>query len=127
MGGKKLILIADDDVDFRKVLSIRLASAGYDFLEAADGKEAIGIAKEKKPDLIILDIMMPQMDGMSMSQQLKESEVTKNIPIIFLSGLVDKTTETHDLESGQNIIFAKPYEANELLAAIDKLINQEKK
>ncbi|MFC1708644.1 PleD family two-component system response regulator [Candidatus Omnitrophota bacterium] len=124
MGDKKVILIADDDAELRQVLSMRLVSAGYEVIEAANGKGAMNLAKEKKPDLVILDIMMPQMDGMSLSQRFKEGIATKDIPLIFLTGLVDKDTETHDPAAGQNIIFAKPYDANELLAAIESLIGK---
>ncbi|MFC1646451.1 PleD family two-component system response regulator [Candidatus Omnitrophota bacterium] len=126
MESKKTILVVDDDAELRKVLLMRLSEAGYETIEASNGKEALNIARERKLDLIILDIMMPDMDGMATSQQLKGAETTKNIPIIFLSALVDKTTETPDLGIGQNIIFAKPYNSNELLAVIKKLIGESK-
>jgi len=122
MADKKKILITDDEADLREVLSMRLSKAGYNILEADNGKDALRIAKEEEPNLIILDIMMPEMDGMSVSQQLKENVVTKDIPIIFLTGLQDKTTESSDHRSGVNIIFAKPYEPKELLAIVKKLI-----
>ena len=124
MGDRKVILIADDEPELRQVLSMRLISAGYAVVEASNGKGAMNLACAKRPDLIILDIMMPQMDGMSLSQKLKDNPITKNIPIIFLTGLVDKQTESHDISSGQNIIFAKPYDASELLATIANLIGK---
>ena len=122
MENKKTILVVDDDADIRAVLSMRFNSAGYDVLEACDGYEAIKISREKKPDLIILDIMMPEMDGMSASQYLKEDPITKNIPIIFLTGLQDKKTEQLYPGVGENIIIAKPYDAKELLAAVKRVI-----
>lgn len=122
MADKKKILVTDDEADLRGVLSMRLSEAGYEIIEADNGKDALRIAKEQTPDLLILDIMMPGMDGMSMSQQLKEDAATKDIPIIFLTGLQDKKTQSTDYNSGANIIFAKPYEAKELLATVKNLI-----
>lgn len=126
MENKKTILVVDDEAEIRKVLMMRLSSAGYETIEAGNGKDAFNIAKEKKPDLIILDIMMPGMDGMSTSQQLKDNESTKNIPIVFLTGLQDKDSEQTNHLSGDNIIFAKPYDSNELLAMVKKLIGESK-
>ena len=122
MEDKKTILVVDDDADIRAVLSMRFNSAGYNVLEAGDGYEAIKISMEKKPDLIILDIMMPEMDGMSASQYLKEDPTTKNIPIIFLTGLQDKKAEQAFPGAGENIIIAKPYDAKELLETVKRVI-----
>jgi putative two-component system response regulator len=122
MSSKKKILIVDDEVDVLTLLEMRLASAGYEVLKADNGIDAVGITKEKNPDLIILDIMLPHMDGMAVSQILKEDEDTKNIPIIFLTALQDKKSENTDHKIGKNIIFAKPFDSKELLAAIKKQI-----
>ena len=122
MADKKTILVVDDDADIRAVLSMRFASAGYNVLEASDGYKAIKISMEKKPDLIILDIMMPEMDGMSASQYLKEDPITKNIPIVFLTGLQDKKLEKTYHSADANIIIAKPYEAKELLEIVKRVI-----
>ncbi len=122
MEDKKLILIADDEEELRNILSIRLSESGYAAVGASNGEEVVSMAKENKPKLIIMDIMMPGVDGMVASQQLKEDASTKDIPLIFLTGLQDKNTESPDHWSGNNIIFAKPYEFNELLIAVKKLI-----
>jgi len=122
MEDKKLILIVDDEAELRNVLSIRLSESGYAVVEVSSGKEVVSMAKENKPKLIIMDIMMPDIDGMAASQQLKEDASTKDIPLIFLTGLQDKNTESPDHRSGDNIIFAKPYEFSELLIAVKKLI-----
>lgn len=121
MADKKTILVVDDESDIRTVLLMRLSSAGYNTIEAGNGRDAIKLAKEKSPDLIIMDIMMPEMDGMSTSQQLKESNITKNIPIIFLTGLQDKDSEP---KKGDNIIFPKPYDSKELLAAVKSILGK---
>jgi len=122
MADKKTILIVDDEVSMLIVLSMRLSSVGYNVLKADNGIEALDIAKEKKPDLIILDIMMPYMDGIEVSRQLKEHKSTKDIPVIFLTALQGKKEERKSHKSGGNIIFSKPFEAKELLEAIKGLI-----
>jgi len=122
MSNKNKILIVDDEVDVLQLLEVRLASAGYDVLKADNGEDAVNIAKEKNPDLIILDIMLPHMDGTIVSQILKENENTKNIPIIFLTALQDKEKEETGHKIGGNIIFGKPFDSKELLSAIRKII-----
>jgi CheY-like chemotaxis protein len=122
MENKKTILVVDDEPDLRKVLVMRLLSAGYNTIEAGNGTDALIIAKKEVPSLIILDIMMPKMDGMSLSQQLKDSPTTEKIPLIFLTGLQEKSQESPDHRSGDNIIFSKPYDAKELLDTIKKII-----
>jgi DNA-binding response OmpR family regulator len=122
MADKKRILIVDDELAILALLGERLISAGYDVLKAENGSDAISIAKEKMPDLIILDIMMPDIDGVTVSQILKEDEPTKNIPVIFLTALQGKKEEMSGHKSGKNIIFAKPFDSKELLAAIKQLI-----
>lgn len=122
MADKKTILIVDDEVEVLEVLSMRLSNVGYNVLKADNGVEAISITKEKMPDLIILDIMMPYMDGMVVSQRLKEDKNTKDIPIIFLTALQIKKEETGAHKSGENIIFSKPFDSKELLDTIKKII-----
>jgi len=122
MSDKKKILIVDDEVGILTLLSERLSSSGYDVLKADNGLDALDIAKDKLPDLIILDIMMPHMDGMAVSQRLKENISTKDIPVIFLTALQGKKEESDSHKSGKNIIFSKPFDSKELLAKIKQLI-----
>ncbi|MDD5291895.1 MAG: response regulator [Candidatus Omnitrophica bacterium] len=123
MSDKKKILVVDDEVAILIVLTERLSSAGYDVIKADNGMDALDIAKEKLPDLIILDIMMPQMDGMAVSQRLKENDSTKDIPVIFLTALQGKGEESGSHKSGKNVIFSKPFDSKELLAKIKQLIS----
>ncbi|MBL7197878.1 MAG: response regulator [Candidatus Omnitrophica bacterium] len=81
MENKKTILIVDDDVDLCKVLSMRFSDAGYEPIEAHNGKETLNITKERRSDLIVLDIMLPQMDGMTISQRLKNDAQLKIYPL----------------------------------------------
>jgi two-component system sensor histidine kinase/response regulator len=122
---KKKILIVDDEPDVLLLLFERLTKAGYQVLKAASGKEAIEIAGKKAPDLIVLDIAMPGMDGSETATILRSDPKTKEIPILFLTCLFTKQEEKmcgHLL--GQNFFIAKPYDAAELLGEIEKRINK---
>ncbi len=115
----KKILVVDDEPDILKVLVARLKEHGFETVTAANGEEALLQAAAHKPNLIILDIMMPVMDGTEAAQRLKENPRTRDIPIIFLSALQTKTEEASDGgEVGDNIILAKPFDINVLLAKI---------
>ena len=108
------ILIVDDTKDLLAVLSRRLASWGYKVLTADAGEEAIRLAQEQVPDLILLDIMMPRMKGRDVCARLKAHPKTKNIPIIFLTalGLADHIKGGMDLGADDYIV--KPFEMTEL-------------
>lgn len=113
------ILVVDDEEDVLKVLGKRLSNAGYQVITAKDGEEAIKKAWQELPDLILLDIFLPDIDGGGVAQQLKEKASTKNIPIIFLSCLYTKDDEKREGHlRGGNFFVAKPFEFNELLNII---------
>lgn len=119
----KRILIVDDEEDVLKVLEKRLASAGYTVLKARNGKEAISLAKREHPNLILMDINMPEMDGGEAGKILRDSPDTKNIPIMYLTCLVTKEEEeAGGLAIGHNFFIAKPYNSDELLHQIRERI-----
>lgn len=120
MVGNK-ILIVDDEKDMLAVLEKRLSMAGYSVIKADNGKDAIRLAKDEQPDLALLDIMMPDMDGGEIGQILKNDPNTKDIPIMFLTCLFSKDDETREGHriSG-NFFIAKPYNSEELLGEIKK-------
>jgi len=89
----KTILIVDDDPDAIEVIKCRLEKTGHKTFSASDGKKALEIAKSESLDLIILDIVLPEMNGAEVDLCLKESEKTKNIPVIFLSGIIESDDE----------------------------------
>ncbi len=98
MTGK--ILAADDTEENLKIISFFLRKAGYEVLEARDGEEALAVARQSQPDLILLDVVMPRLDGYSTCEALKRDERTKNIPFIFLSALEDFREKIRGLEIG---------------------------
>ncbi|MCK5306572.1 MAG: response regulator [Candidatus Omnitrophica bacterium] len=124
MEKKKLILIVDDEEDTLKVLDKRLSENNYNVIAADNGYDAVDLAKKKKPGLIILDIMMPEIDGCEVAAILKQDTQTANIPIIFLTALYSKKEEAKKGKMiAGNIFLSKPFEVEELLKTIEKMLN----
>ncbi|MDD4202704.1 MAG: response regulator [Candidatus Omnitrophica bacterium] len=120
---KKSILIADDDPITLRILEKILTDKGYVVTKASNGKEALRSAKTQFLDLIILDIDMPLLDGTQVQEHLKENSITKNIPIIFLTGMLLKKEEAClGKQVGQSFLMAKPIDAEVLLEEIKKRI-----
>ena len=124
---KKKILIVDDEKDALFILEKALAGRGYSVVTANNGYDAIILAKSKRPDLIILDIAMPDIDGGEVSSRLKEDPRTTDIPVIFLTALVSKIEEKKkDHVLGSNVLIAKPYDIEELLTQIEMLLSEKR-
>ena len=115
---KRRILVVDDDKVTLRTLERILKQAGYSVIPLSLGGEAIKIAKDRSPSLIILDIMMPDMDGGDVAYVLKNDPETKNIPIIFLSSLVTKREEQSSSKELGIYFMSKPFERDELLRRI---------
>lgn len=90
MSDSKKILIVDDDMTLRELYEERIKAEGYTILSASDGEEAIEKATKEKPDLLLLDIMMPKINGIDVMKMLREKEETKDIPIIILTALIQE-------------------------------------
>jgi len=84
---KHLVLLVDDDAGFREIWKMKLTSSGFDVLEASNGKEALEILKDKKPDVILLDVLMPEMDGVKTLLTIKENNNLKDVKIFFVTSL----------------------------------------
>jgi CheY-like chemotaxis protein len=90
---KHLVLLVDDDAGFREIWKLKLTSNGFDVLEASNGKEALEILKNKKPDVILLDVLMPEMDGVKTLLTIKENNYLKDVKIFFITSLDSVDTE----------------------------------
>jgi diguanylate cyclase (GGDEF)-like protein len=112
------ILVADDEPINRSLIQRRLERAGYRVLTAKNGREAVEITKAEKPDLVILDVMMPEMDGLEACRLIKETEATRDTPIIFLSARDETEIKVSGLSLGANDYISKPFKAEELLARV---------
>ncbi|MBF0119555.1 MAG: diguanylate cyclase [Desulfobacterales bacterium] len=115
---KYLILIIDDNPKNLQVLGNIVKENGYKIAVAKNGKEAIDFTKKKKPDLILLDIMMPQMDGFETCNIIKADETTKNIPVIFITALSDSQSKVKAFELGGVDYIVKPFMREEVTARI---------
>ena len=120
-GPEKKILIADDDPVTLEMLEKILLLEGYWVAKATNGKEALYIADEFQPDLIILDIVMPIMDGTEAIEKLEKNPRTKTIPVVFLTSLISEKEEFNN-HTGNRRFLAKPIEREKLLAEIERYI-----
>jgi len=123
MAEKKKILLIDDDPDFVEAVKVIVENAGYDVRVAYDGAEGLEAVAQEKPDLIVLDVMMPVMNGHEACAKLKSDPQTAKIPIILLTAVADRvTTSTYThrdmLESEAEDYMPKPVEPEELLSLI---------
>ncbi|WP_439865388.1 EAL domain-containing response regulator [Pseudomonas antarctica] len=116
------LLIVDDEPQVRKLLETLLQHEGYLTLTASSGEEALQLVAQQPPDLILLDIMMPGMDGYEVASQLKSDEATANIPIIMLSALSESSARVSGLETGAEEFLSKPVERVELWLRVRNLL-----
>ena len=119
---KHRILIVDDVAENVELLDTYLQSSGYEVLTAASGHEAIRITYDKRPDLILLDIMMPELDGYEVCKLLKNDESTMFIPIVLITALNDIEDKIKGLEAGADDFLSKPINRLELMARIGSLL-----
>ena len=112
------ILIVDDNETNRDILEARLTANGYEVLHAGDGEEALAAAKQHRPDLILLDVMMPKLDGFEVCRRLKADPALKAIPIIVVTSYALSGDEDKARASGCDAYVAKPYSPRQLLAKI---------
>ena len=114
----KRILVIEDTEDNRLILGDLLASAGYELIEAVDGLEGVATAEREQPDLILMDIQLPGMDGLEATALLKSHESTRDIPVVALTALAMKGDEERIRAAGCDGYIAKPLAYREFLATI---------
>ena len=119
---RKTILIVDDEETNRTYLDAVLSAEGYNTVQARDGKMAFDMISTHEPDLILLDAMMPVLDGFELAEQLKNNEVTKIIPIIMLTSLTDRTSKMRALQCGVEEFVTKPVDRAELWIRVRNLL-----
>jgi putative two-component system response regulator len=116
------ILVADDEPDARKLLRRILQPAGYVVCEAATGKEAVSLAESERPDLLILDITMPDIDGVEICRQIKNDPTTHLTPVIHLTGMMTRERRIEALMAGSDEFVGKPFDVEELLIRVRSLL-----
>ncbi len=112
------VLIADDDEDIRAYLEVTLQLAGFDVVQATDGLEAVEAARAERPDVVVLDVMMPRMDGLEALKRLRDDSRTSHIPVLLLTARVQRSDAIAGLEAGADDYVTKPFDADELVARV---------
>lgn len=118
----KKILFIEDESDLLMLLQVRLEAAGYNYISAENGVSGLEKARNQKPDLIILDLLMPKMDGYAVFKNLKENEDTKKIPVIVLTAAGQREAEDRCKKMGSDAFIAKPFDPPVLLGKIKELL-----
>ncbi len=115
---KKLILVVDDEENIRDLLVFNLQKEGYDTIEAEDGLTAVDMALKQKPDLILLDVMIPKLDGISVCKKIRYALNISNIPILMISARDTESDKIVGLEMGADDYITKPFQIREVMARI---------
>ncbi|MBI3088595.1 MAG: response regulator [Candidatus Omnitrophica bacterium] len=117
-----IVLLVDDEMDFLKVAGVRLRQGNYKVLTAQDGQAGLAVARNGHPEVILLDLMMPKMNGHQVLQALKEDPKTQDIPVIVLSAVGDQRQIELSLSLGAACHMTKPYDSHELFKEMDLAI-----
>lgn len=121
------ILIAEDERDIRELITFTLRYAGHEVTQAANGEEALTLAKQAIPDLILMDVRMPKMTGYEACRHIKADDALKNIPVIFLSAKGQETEIQTGLEVGASDYILKPFAPDQLIKRVSEILASNKK
>jgi CheY-like chemotaxis protein len=116
------ILVCDDEANIRNIMDFSLESEGFAVLEAADGDEALRLAATAAPDLVLLDVMMPGNDGLTVCRMLKENPATQHIPVLLLSARASKDDREAGLAAGANDYITKPFSPQRLVDKVNEML-----
>jgi DNA-binding response OmpR family regulator len=117
-------LVIDDEAPIRLLCRVNLEAEGMDVVEAGDGEAGLELARSERPDVILLDVMMPVLDGWQVAERLIEDERTKNIPIIFLTARAELRDRERGLEAGGIAYVTKPFNPLELAVLVEDLVGR---
>jgi len=116
------ILVADDEMYMVRLLELTLKKGGYEVVTCRDGAEALAVSATAQPQLIVMDVMMPGLDGLSAIRQLKQNEGTRHIPVVVLSSRGHALTRVEAEAAGAALFLAKPFSPNQLLSEVKKIL-----
>jgi DNA-binding response OmpR family regulator len=119
-----VVLAADDDEDILELVVFRLERSGYTVLQARDGAEAFELAQGSKPDLAVLDVMLPKMDGFELTRRLRENESTRRMPIILLTARTQEGDVQRGFDAGADDYIRKPFSPQELRARVQAILGR---
>jgi DNA-binding response OmpR family regulator len=123
-GEKKGILVIEDESHVRVLVSRLLEKNGYVVKTAEDGLDGLRVLEEFRPDLIIADVMMPNLDGLTFTKALKNRRETKNIPVIFLTAKTDPLSMIEGINVGAKFYITKPFQIEDVLAKVKKVLTE---
>jgi DNA-binding response OmpR family regulator len=119
-----VVLAADDDQDILELVTFRLERSGYTVVQAHDGEEALNLAQETRPDLALLDVMMPKLDGFEVTRRLRASEATSRMPIILLTARAQDADVQEGFDAGADDYIRKPFSPQELRARVQSILGR---
>jgi DNA-binding response OmpR family regulator len=123
-GGETRVLVIDDEAPIRLLCRVNLEAEGIEVLEAADGTSGLGLARDEHPDVVLLDVMMPGLDGWRVAEELLEHEETSGIPIIFLTARAEFRDRARGLDIGGVDYVTKPFNPLELAPLVRSLLDR---
>ena len=118
------ILVVDDDLAINELIKVNLELCGYSVIQAFDGTKGFALCKQEKPSLVILDVMMPEVDGFTVAQRIRKNEDTKNIPILMLTALSQLNDKVNGFNIGVDDYLVKPFEMEELQVRVRALLKR---
>jgi two-component system phosphate regulon response regulator PhoB len=122
---RRLILVADDDADVRELIVFRLERAGYEVLTAADGQTAVELALARRPDVCVVDVMMPKLDGYQVTERLRADPELAGMGILLLTASVEEAAVERGFDVGADDYIKKPFSPAELLGRVDGALARE--
>jgi DNA-binding response OmpR family regulator len=124
VSGRPLVLVADDDPDILSLVTLRLELDGYEVIGAPDGERAVEEALERTPDLALIDVTMPKLDGYEVAERLRQHEPTSAIPIILLTARVQESDVARGIEAGADDYVKKPFSTADLRVRVQAALGR---
>jgi DNA-binding response OmpR family regulator len=118
------ILVVDDEDDVRELVVYRLRRSGYDVLEAPNGEQALQLALEESPDLVVADVMMPRLDGFELTRRLRAEPSTSRIPVILLTARAQEADVSQGFDAGADDYLKKPFNPDELVQRVRAILGR---
>jgi DNA-binding response OmpR family regulator len=118
------ILVADDEQDIRELVAYRLSRSGYTIIEARDGEEAFQLAADQSPDMAVLDVMMPRLNGFDLTERLRLTPATQRLPILLMSASVQEADISRGFAAGADGYLTKPFTPDQLLTRVRDVLSR---
>ena len=119
----RLVLVVDDEADIRLLVAARLERAGFEVMTAADGDDAQALLRERRPDLVLLDVRMPRVGGLEVLEAIRADDATRDLPVILLTASVEEQSVARGLRAGATDYVAKPFSPRELVARVEAVLS----